>query len=227
LALGREIERAEAWGDKLAAAITERWRCLIQWARGCRRVAAVALRLGLEDETFLVVARWCEQYAWQGMDYEKAGRWARIGRLAETAEDPHVRPLFEERVFRRDMRRAARIVDRLETILTNNADGGQDRGRRCRLQLVGGRVLLDGNEVPLGLTAERRADALCYLGHLIRAGDWISGSEVDAAETKRGGESLAGTRWDRLRDVLPEDIQDLIETNRKKGTRLRPEAWRR
>jgi hypothetical protein len=105
------------------------------------------------------------------------------------------------------------------------AAGGQDQGRPCRLQQVSGRVLLDDKEISLGLTAERRADALCYLGHLIRVGgDWISDSEVNAAETILGS-GRAGVRWDRIRDGLPEDVRNLIETHKRKGSRLRPEAW--
>jgi hypothetical protein len=100
-------------------------------------------------------------------------------------------------------------------------------GAGCRLQLADGRALLDGKEVTLDLTAERRDVALCYLGHLIRmGGDWISDPEVNEAEDERAS-GLSGTRWDRLRKKLPGDVRCLIETSPKKGARLRPEAWRK
>jgi hypothetical protein len=88
-------------------------------------------------------------------------------------------------------------------------------------------VRLDGEPVSLELIGEGRQAALCYLGHLLRVeGDWISGPEINAAEQQRPG-GLVNQRWDRVRASLPEQIQSLIESNRRKGYRLTPEAWRK
>lgn len=101
------------------------------------------------------------------------------------------------------------------------------RRRRCRVRIAGRKILLDDEPVPLDLTADRREVLLCYLGHLVRMqGDWISGPEIDADE-RRKPRGLVRERWDRVRKNLPESLQQLIETNRRKGYRLKGEAWRR
>jgi hypothetical protein len=89
-------------------------------------------------------------------------------------------------------------------------------------------VLLDGEQVSLELVGEGLRAALCYLGHLLRVqGQWISGGEINAAERQRRNEGLAGQRWDRVRSRLPEQIRSLIKSDRRKGYRLTPDAWRK
>jgi hypothetical protein len=85
-----------------------------------------------------------------------------------------------------------------------------------RLAVVGTAVLLDGHPVPLGLTAEASGDALTYLRAVIEAApNWVSGPDI-----------ARGIRWDRVRKRLPARLRSLIETNRRKGYRLRNRAWR-
>jgi hypothetical protein len=99
--------------------------------------------------------------------------------------------------------------------------------RRCRLRIARGVILLDGEPVPLDVTAQRREDVLCFFRHLLRMkGDWISGPEIDRAEDARGSGSLAGMRWDRIRLDLPECLAALVESKQRAGHRLAPAAWR-
>jgi hypothetical protein len=80
-----------------------------------------------------------------------------------------------------------------------------------------GRVTLDGRPVPLDLTAEAREQALVFLRRLIAAaGGWLSGPDIER-----------GVRWDRVRKSLPQRVQDLIQTDRRKGNRLSEKAWRK
>lgn len=95
-----------------------------------------------------------------------------------------------------------------------------------RLRIEGAEIHLDGKKVVLGMTPDRCEDAACYLRHLLDArGDYISDSDVTAAEEKRVG-GRPGVRWDRLRKALPSELRDLIETKRNVGSRLRPAVWR-
>jgi hypothetical protein len=94
-----------------------------------------------------------------------------------------------------------------------------------RLQIEDGKVLLDGKQVPLGLTTEASDAALCFLHHLIEAhGDWISGPEITKAEAMKPGQGLAGQRWDRVKNKLPVPIRTLICSDRRKGYRIAPEG---
>jgi hypothetical protein len=88
---------------------------------------------------------------------------------------------------------------------------------RPRLTLDGESVYLDGSLVPLDGTPEGREEMRLYLGALLQAGgNWLSGREIQE-----------GVRWERVRKRLPQVLLDLTETNRRKGNRLKPEAWRR
>jgi hypothetical protein len=99
---------------------------------------------------------------------------------------------------------------------------------RCRLQVDGNRVLLDGAAVPLDMPAESRGAALCLLRHLLAAGgDWRSSTELDEMEFSGACREHAEVRWDRVRKKLPFSVQHLIETNRRKGARLIRAAWHR
>ncbi|OAI41452.1 hypothetical protein AYO40_03075 [Planctomycetaceae bacterium SCGC AG-212-D15] len=86
-----------------------------------------------------------------------------------------------------------------------------------RLTIDGNNVFLDGRMVCLDMTAEKRAEALCFLQCLLDARGWMSSSDVESTER---GEKYKGTRWDRLRKSLPEEIQALIISDRRKGYRL-------
>jgi hypothetical protein len=78
------------------------------------------------------------------------------------------------------------------------------------------------------LTAESREAAVCFLTHLLKSGgEWRSSTELDEMEGDSSCNDHIGVRWDRILKKLPQRIQSLIETNRKKGNRLRPAAWRR
>jgi hypothetical protein len=91
-----------------------------------------------------------------------------------------------------------------------------------RLQIDGDSVLLNGNSVSFDLTPEAREKALVFLRHLIGAnGNWVSGGDIDRAEQAKP-RGLPGTRWDRVRCTLPETLQTIIESNRRKGYRIRP-----
>src|SRR5262249_13586541 len=89
---------------------------------------------------------------------------------------------------------AAKAEDALNDLKTwlvsRGATASQARGRRHRLRLriKGQSVLLDGEPVPLDMTPEGRAKALCFLKHLIKeGGDWISGGDIDRAERDSQG----------------------------------------
>jgi hypothetical protein len=98
----------------------------------------------------------------------------------------------------------------------------------ARLQIQGATVLLDGSPVPLDMTEESRGAAICLLTHLLAAaGDWRSGSELNAMEVAGPCKQHVDVRWDLVRKQLPPALLSLTETNRRKGTRLRPDALRR
>jgi hypothetical protein len=98
-----------------------------------------------------------------------------------------------------------------------------------RLRVEEDSVFLDDDRIPLDMTEESRGAARCYLRHLLAAGgEWRSDSEVDEME---GGSTCAvkhvGVRWDRIRKQLPNVLKALIQTDRKKGSRLADPVWRR
>jgi hypothetical protein len=98
--------------------------------------------------------------------------------------------------------------------------------RRCRLDLRDGTPYLDGEAVVLNLTAEARGAAMCFLGHLIRAGGhFISSTDINQAERGRPQQGLSGIRWDRVRKTLPDQLLALTESQRRKGYRLPQSAW--
>jgi hypothetical protein len=91
------------------------------------------------------------------------------------------------------------------------------------LQIQGSTVKLDGRTVTLDLARESRDAAICLLTHLLAAqGDWRSGRELDDMEEAGPCGGHVGIRWYRIRALLPETLSALIETNRRKGNRLRP-----
>ena len=100
------------------------------------------------------------------------------------------------------------------------------RRRTCRVRVKGRTVTLDGEVLQLGGTAEANAAGRCFLGHLIAAGGvWVSGSDINRSEQhRRSGHD--GQRWDRVRKRLPDNLSGLVESNRRTGYRLSPEAWR-
>ncbi len=133
----------------------------------------------------------------------------------------------DARTFERIVRAFADFREAVLDGLRSAGEVGNDRRPPPRLRVEGQTVLLDGRPVPLDMTSERREEALCYLRHLLEAaGDWRSDSEVNKTE-ERKPKGLVGIRWDHVRQQLPDCIADLIETHRRKGTRLKEEALRR
>jgi hypothetical protein len=85
-----------------------------------------------------------------------------------------------------------------------------------RLRVQGETVYLDNSPVPLDMTAEKKADAVAFLGELLKQpGNWLSGSDIGKATQREG------VRFDRVYKALPEPIKSLIESNRRKGYRVR------
>ncbi len=76
-------------------------------------------------------------------------------------------------------------------------------------------VFLDGRPVPLDITAERRPDALRFLAAL--SSEWQSRPDISKKEPE-----LNNIRLDRLRKTLPNTLQEVIQTNRRKGYRIAP-----
>jgi hypothetical protein len=67
------------------------------------------------------------------------------------------------------------------------------------------------------MTPERTEDALAFLGELLKdPGNWKSGRSDIAKATFR-----EGTRFDLVFKALPPEIKSLIESDRRKGYRLR------
>jgi hypothetical protein len=92
-----------------------------------------------------------------------------------------------------------------------------------RLEIQGSTVKLDGQTVPLNLTSRSRAAVICLLTHLLAArGDWRSQSELYQMEGAVPCRDHVGIRWYRIVALLPATLRALIETNRRKGNRLRP-----
>jgi hypothetical protein len=106
--------------------------------------------------------------------------------------------------------------------------GAPSNHAQPRLQIKDGAVWLDGERVHLDMTDEARGAALCLLGHLLAAnGDWRSSTDLDDMEEAGACRQHSGVRWDRVRKTLPPCLFDLIESNRRKGYRLKPAVWHR
>jgi hypothetical protein len=87
---------------------------------------------------------------------------------------------------------------------------------RPALQIKDGMVYRNGNAVPLGMTKHRAALAVTFLGELLKEpGNWKSSRDI-ALATK-----TEGTRYDRIYKNLPIAIKSYIESNRRKGYRVR------
>jgi hypothetical protein len=113
----------------------------------------------------------------------------------------------------------ARIMQEQRSIKTLAAEprGTGAKPRRCRLRIHKQTVLLDGERVPLNLTAEATEDVLTFLQALMRRpGEWVSGPEIEP-----------GRRWDLVRKKLPPKLLALTETDRRKGNRLTEDALRK
>jgi hypothetical protein len=81
-------------------------------------------------------------------------------------------------------------------------------------------VFVKGQRVQLNVTPERLTDVLHFLNQLIRKlGLWVSGSEISKAEPTKYNDRY---RWDRVQKSLPRIIREQIETDRRKGKRLKP-----
>jgi hypothetical protein len=93
----------------------------------------------------------------------------------------------------------------------------QENGLSCRLKLCGDTLALDGKEISLELTADKRKDILQFFRALLGAprGDWVSGMAIGQ-----------GIRWDRAIAKLPPKLRNLIESKDGTGYRLKTSAWR-
>jgi hypothetical protein len=97
--------------------------------------------------------------------------------------------------------------------------------RRCRLRIKGKTVFLDGKAINLDLPNQRRAAALCFLGHVLTAApNWISGKQINEAERIKPHAGLSGYRWHEIRRSLPAALSNLIESRTGAGYRLSPAA---
>jgi hypothetical protein len=115
------------------------------------------------------------------------------------------------------LRTAAEALDGAEGRAAANEQARTPAIPSLRLEVRGTAVFLDGKLVPWDLTAQAQEDAIRYVQALIDAnGNWISGPDIEA-----------GTRWDRIRQKLPQSIRSLTETDRRKGNRLCSKAWRK
>ena len=92
-------------------------------------------------------------------------------------------------------------------------------GPSTRLAVEKGELLLDGKPVLLDFTTEKKEDALAFFRQVIgQRGGWISSTEIGRNEKKEG------VRFDRVyrHEKLPAQVKELIESDRRKGYRLRP-----
>lgn len=84
------------------------------------------------------------------------------------------------------------------------------------LKIRGKLVFVRGMRTPLDLTPERTDEALAFLGRLCsEPGNWMSGPDIAKATNRES------TRFDLVYKALPAGIKSLIESNRRKGYRLR------
>jgi hypothetical protein len=89
-------------------------------------------------------------------------------------------------------------------------------GVSTRLSIEGSTVLVNGRHISLNLTAERTEDALAFLGELLKEpGSWKSSPEIGKATSKEG------VRFDRVFKELPDTIKSQVQSNRRKGYRVR------
>lgn len=107
--------------------------------------------------------------------------------------------------------------DTIERLCTcqNPSKRNNERGV-SNLRIEGRNVYVDNQQVALDMTPERLDDALAFLGVLLsEPGNWFSSSDI-GRQTKK-----EGTRFDRVKKSLPLPIQNHIQTNRRKGYRIR------
>jgi hypothetical protein len=82
---------------------------------------------------------------------------------------------------------------------------------------MGKAVYIRGRLVPLGLTPERTEDTLAFLGELLKEpGNWKSSPDIGKATQREG------VRFDRIFKSLPSAIKSELESDRRKGYRVRP-----
>jgi hypothetical protein len=87
---------------------------------------------------------------------------------------------------------------------------------RPALEIKDGMVYRNGNAVALGMTNYRAGLAVTFLRELLKEpGNWKSSRDI-ALATK-----TEGTRYDRIYKDLPIAIKSYIESNRRKGYRVR------
>ena len=111
---------------------------------------------------------------------------------------------------------AAEILDDIANALENVAPT-----KTSPLVIDGNRILVNGTPIAIDMTPNRAADVRTFLAALIVArGNWISSSEINEVEEKKM-HGRPGVRWDRILKALPAEITTYIESNRRKGYRIR------
>ncbi len=105
---------------------------------------------------------------------------------------------------------------RLESQRASAAWGEPAEVAEPALRMVGTTVYVREKPVSLNLTSERAEDARAFLGELLKdPGNWLSSTEIGKATQKEG------VRFDRIFRVLPNLIKSHLESNRRKGYRVR------
>ena len=80
-------------------------------------------------------------------------------------------------------------------------------------------VYVNGKPVPLDLSPEKKEDALAFLAELAKEpGNWMSSTDIGKATDHEG------VRFDRVYKALPPILKRLLESDRRKGYRMK---WRK
>jgi hypothetical protein len=117
----------------------------------------------------------------------------------------------------RQLKLATRLARRLAKLLPRHS---------CRLQIVDGALCLDGAPVAVEATAEGRSAVFAILADLLAHPlQWRTGAEI--AEAAPMDVILDARHIGRHLKPLPDAVRALIQTNRKKGSRVVPDAWGR
>jgi hypothetical protein len=126
----------------------------------------------------------------------------------------------EVRVALEPVKNLARGVGKSGGQAPDDAGTGNILKPAALIAIDGDHVLVNGQIVPLNMTAERLKDVLHFLSQLIEnCGQWVSGPDISKAAPDRYNDRY---RWDRVQRSLPPVITDHIETDRRKGKRLKP-----
>jgi hypothetical protein len=120
--------------------------------------------------------------------------------------------------FADSLRRWAKEVEdedytRAPILAAPPAGGAAPVGNLC---IKGKTVYVRDNPVPLDFTPERTCYALAFLGELLKEpGNWKSSPDIGKATKNEG------VRFDRIYKNLPDPIKSEIDSDRRKGYRVR------